>query len=215
MSEWFTKDINFSKYAQAVVDWNGVAYGTGHNKPLDAQWALVEEEGLVEVPEAYTAKDKAEFLKEMIDLFVVASYYHHLKHGNIDFSFFWMSYSRELSLAPLCELMDGLTREIRDCNIEDTLAFTFAILSKLDADVEGAIEEVLRSNDSKFVGYSNLDEVAYDSECKRLEEGGRYKGVHWKAISGKVVFKSGEGKILKPLCSYSPADVSKFIKEEK
>jgi len=209
---WFTRELNFVKYAQAVADWNSVAYGS-HDKPLDDQWALVEEEGK-EVLEAFGAKDKAEFLKEMLDMFVVISYYRFLAYKEVSYDRETMGLYHNLQLFSVKDLVEFLVNSIKVGDSIDALTATFAILSKLDADVEGAIKEVLRSNNSKFAPYQAREEDSYDQQCKELE-GERYKNVTWSLNGDKVVFKAGSGKVLKSPSTYSPANVGKFINREE
>lgn len=208
---WFTKSFNFSKYAAEVVRWNGVGYG-GHSKPLHAQWELVVEEGGTELVDAFVAKDKKEFLDAVVDTFVVATYYDYLKYGDKPYSKVFMEGVDNCSLLDINFLVHKLQVYIRLGDITGVHKMTFALMNKLDADVEGALEEVLRSNWSKFVTFNAKDEEVYDKECKRIEEvsEGRYTGVKWDVRDNLVVFTDSNGKIVKPM-TYSPPELEQFI----
>ena len=211
MSSWFTKQFPFSKYAAKVVEWNHVGYGN-HDKSIEAQFALIEEEGGTELSEAYKKQDKVAFLDAVIDTFVVATYYDFLVNERTTYDVDFMRSVKQLGgITDLSYLVRQLQCHIAHGGATGILHCTFAIMNIIDADVEGALEEVLRSNWSKFVQYSPRDDEYYDIECARIMLEGRYKGVAWSLREGYTVFQDSAGKILKPSFSFSEPELEQFI----
>lgn len=79
------------------------------------------------------------------------------------------------------------------------------------------LQEVNRSNLSKFERYHPEMEQDFDKECKDIEQrnNGRYTGVTWSTTDYEgvkyVVYKDSNGKIMKPCCFVEP-NIKQFIK---
>lgn len=78
------------------------------------------------------------------------------------------------------------------------------------------LQEVNRSNLSKFEKYHPEMEQDFDLECKQIEERskGRYTGVAWSVTeydgTKYVVYKDSKGKIMKPTCFKEP-NIKQYI----
>ena len=73
----------------------------------------------------------------------------------------------------------------------------------LDIDLEGAYDEVVRSNYSKFP-LAHLTDI--DAELKWFNEESKYDNVCYEEFMGRLIFRcnNGEGKIVKPRCFNEP-----------
>lgn len=209
---WFEKDNSqvykdFAYFAQQVVKFNTIA---GKERDPEFQLKLCEEEAQ-EVVNAYDKQDKAGFLKEVCDLFVVASY--GVEDGDTEECYFvdqW-AITDVATLAPYVNSLDNMYKST--CPEDDLLSFLYTatdMLQIVDADWQGAMREVCRSNMSKFSEYHPKCIEEYDAHCNTLMADGRYTGVTWDLKDGFVIWKADTGKILKGY-DYSEADVSGFV----
>ena len=97
-------------------------------------------------------------------------------------------------------------------------------LSALDVDMFGALHNVADSNLSKFVkiGDNTPDDFeltssmlsALEQSVVDIESDGRYKGVVWERSGDYVVFKDGNGKVLKAPTFKEP-QLKKYIGKSK
>lgn len=198
---WFEKEQNgviLKELREQVVEFNQIA-GKEYNKEFQTKLCLEEAKELIE---AFKKQDKVNFLKELADCFVVCSY-------NPWYTPALKMFSGSLTFT-LFELEDFLNEKYEG-TIENDLAMCVTdIVKKIDADWKGAFQEVLNSNMSKYSDYNMAMEPEYTAHCKKLEEGGRYSGVTWFISGNKVVWRDGNGKILKGM-DYREADVSPYI----
>lgn len=214
---WFidkTSDQKFFKNAALdVIRWNWTANQGNHEftpERCEAQWNLVEEE-FKELKEAFEKKDKAEFLKEMCDLFVVLSYYCYLSTSG-----------DEDGLSPLLETefvenvdrgLDQIEEAFKRGYILIGFDYVCNMISVLHADWREALTSVLVNNWCKYLTVPLLDALSITPEqmaaAIETNSGGRYKNVVPVVFGGCVIFRDGNGKMMKPT-TYQP--VSGFDK---
>ena len=159
---------------------------------------LVYEEAK-ELQHAVDTKDRVEFLDAVVDTLVVGCYYLLLKGESFD----------NLTYLEQDQALEDYTKwfliEV-NANMVDTSELFFLaseIFFKLDVNHEAAVDTVIQSNLSKFPTPEELGD-RYDSsntwfdqkslidwQCKQIETGGRYTGVHCK----EVVDNTGEERL--------------------
>lgn len=180
----------FAGYLKEVVKFNEVL-GVG-----DLEGAIVKQEGLVEeeTKEAlaeWEAGNKAGFVKECCDLFIVAGY-----RGVLE------GLRPELIIE---ELEESIVNDIvyrwthRDAFGPATAAEALTVLVNLDCDWAGAMEDVLESNMSKFSIFYSHNVELYNQHSHHLlaTNVGRYEAVTWQQCGHLVVWTDSNGKILK------------------
>lgn len=208
MNYFFQKSTDFTKFSNMIIDWNATGRQGKHDfseKTIDFQKKLVKDE-LDEMMEAFENKDATELLKEMCDVFVVASYWHFLTTGKKE--------KPQVLMLPALYDIDYFTQIKYDFETLESpylvLQDIMILLNSFNADTTSALLEVIDSNYSKFPFTSEIYNT--DIECKRIEEEfkGRYKGVTVQTFNDHLIFKSDAGKILKPV-TYRDADVKKFL----
>lgn len=199
-NEWFLKDFPFDKYAEEVALWNVIGYGYHDTSEvrINRQWQLVHEEGVVEFWEAFVEKDPKEFLDAVVDSFVVGTYLKFLEEGcTQDLKYINIQAINFSAMRDIGFIVNFMQRSITENSIENTLVCVFALMHLVDADVIGAIKDVLKSNWSKYFLYDPRMEDSFDSWCKRIEGEGRYQGVTWQKRDKYVVWFDENQKILK------------------
>tara|TARA_B100001105_G_scaffold193381_1_gene157431 strand:- start:230 stop:958 length:729 start_codon:yes stop_codon:yes gene_type:complete len=159
---------------------------------------LVYEEAK-ELQHAVDTKDKVEFLDAVVDTLVVGCYYLLLK-GEQYSNLTYLEQDQTLE-----DYTKWFLNEINSNEVDTSELFFLAseIFFKSDVKYESAVETVLQSNLSKFPTHEELNDQ-YDSantwfdkqglidwQCKRIEDKGRYTGVHCK----KVVDSEGEERL--------------------
>ncbi len=187
---WFEKsyESDLEPYKKSVEFFNKLA---GKAYDPESQLRLCREEA-EEILEAYNEEDKAAFLKEVCDLFVVSCV-------GMDLP------------SPLMNSLDTVVNSLAlPLNQQESLEIAVDILNVIDADIKGALTDVCSSNMSKFSPYDPKSLDAYDAHCHTLMESGRYTGVNWELREGLVIWKDDNNKILKGL-NYREADVSRFV----
>lgn len=164
-----------------VYSWNMVVGNDKKEGIVEIQEKLcVEEAG-----ELDAAFSRQEFVKELVDCLVVFSFYESLV-ATVDFK---EEYKRQVS-----ELVDR------------SIAAAFA-LQRMGFNILLAFDKVIESNYSKFDNYHEDQLDKYDEHCKYLEKDGRYSNVKWEQAGEYVVYRSGEGKLLKGR-NYQEVDLS-------
>lgn len=203
---WFMP--NYRCYADRVVKWNEI---TGREVHPEMQWGWVLEE-YDELTEAYNARNKVSFLKELCDLFVVTSYYIYLTNVDVYTNEDLFKAGATYNNGSLDSSIQLLSDMIVLGDSVGIISIVVNILNKLDAEVESALSEVNSSNFSKFEVFIPGCEEEYDNSAYAIEHGskGRYTGVTWKLSNNYVIYVSGEGKILKGP-DYIEANVSKYV----
>lgn len=179
----------FEEFNEALQDrferveyWNKII-GNWKEPTIPLQVGLVKEE-LLEYESAIGKKD---IIKELIDCLVVQGYLVDLYTG-------FGKDRDQTSFAPVL----GLTVE---------RAF---LLQRIGIDILTAFDKVIESNYSKFDNYSEDMLDKYDEHCKYLEKDGRYSNVKWERVVDHVVYRSGEGKLLKGR-NYQEPDLSSIL----
>lgn len=198
---------DFEKHFMGVIHWNSVAGKLDDEQAIENQPALIEEE----YRELKEATNLVEMVDALADLFVVSAqeYYNEFGDYNRDF---------RPDIVTIAAGVDLIGTAI---DIEEhwrVYPLIESILRMCKFDVEGVLEEVGRSNFSKFARVSdfNNDEVYMYKECERIESEGRYKDVFFEIVEhgGEefVVFKDGNMKVVKPFTFVSPS-LEKFAEE--
>ena len=151
-----------------VWDWNVLAKNW-NPEHIPKQRSFVKEE----INEYESALGKVEIIKELVDCLVVQGY-----------------------LVDLCEVFatDRLEKaiEMHKITIEDAF-----LLHRMGFNILLAFDKVIESNYSKFDNYREDMLDKYDEHCKYLEKDGRYSNVKWEQAGEYVIYRSGEGKLLK------------------
>lgn len=192
MSTWFIgkKQIDFTPHVESVIHFNKIA---GKKLDHDFQMGLIKEE-FKELKEAFDKKDKANFLKELCDMFVVCSYMWPTHHRELyrHADEYWFRYKPN----SVKEYLDRMEQSFSKWQL-DIYTCTLYLLNEISADTEAALSRVCKSNMSKFTKYDPEESVElYAKHCEELKSD-RYPNVEWDVNNGMVVWKSGEGKILK------------------
>jgi hypothetical protein len=192
-TDWFLKKSKFNRYAEAVVLFNEIA----RKEPptLSQQRALGVEE-FTETYKAWEERDKVEYLDGLIDSFVVSSYFHYMQSGSTDVEQF-----KGDPTVYMGEVLDNVKYNF---DMWKLLHVSMLLLQSIDVDYEGAIQEVLYSNMSKFTLYHSSDEGAYDRERDWIMENTEYVGVTWEVNKDYVVFKDENNKVMKPSYYVAP-----------
>lgn len=164
--------------SERVWHWNAIAENWNPEHILK-QYSFVKEEA----DEYGTANGKAKIIKELADCLVVQGYF-----------------------VALCEAFNpNLLEKAIDLHkkvIEDAF-----LLQRMGFNIFLAFDMVIESNYSKFDNYREDQLDKYDEHCKYLEKDGRYSNVKWEQVVDHVVYRSGEGKLLKGR-NYQEPDLS-------
>ncbi len=197
--DWICRSYPFEKWANRVIEWNAVARLHDYSDSnKDKQWALVDEE-FKELKQAYKDQDPVEFIDAVCDLFVVTSYWCFLdSQGVIDIEGIEGLFNSTHTLEQELGMMESSDiPHKRGCSL---LSGVMHLCYLCGADMEGAMNEVLSSNDSKYPYRGHMEVEALEQECKNIEERskGRYTEVDFEINSSRVIFKDSNGKIMKP-----------------
>ncbi|QCQ61847.1 MazG [Rheinheimera phage vB_RspM_Barba19A] len=100
--------------------------------------------------------------------------------------------------------------------IADSIVTLVGMAKMAGIDIFGALKEVAQSNESKYyyAGVGDLSDHEWEdlnAICKEIEAQGRYKGVGWQRHGEWIVFKDGNGKIMKNPRTYREPELSGFI----
>lgn len=216
-SNWLLKDSydyreGVARFYERVIEFNKVAGNDYTDPKINKLYKGLVQEEFKELLQAYKDGDPVEYCKELADCFVVTSYYmlcedsHYIKDlghaeyvctGPVDTTDPWKFYDND----PFLYLMQ----------LEK-------LGNALDVDFVGVLHAVMDSNFSKFISVHEAV-TGYGGDlaplCKKLEENskGRYTGVTSQESNGYIVFRSDQGKIMKPPC-YFEADIKKFIPQK-
>jgi hypothetical protein len=176
----------FEEFNEALQDrfervkyWNGII-GNWKESTVPLQVGLVKEELL----EYVSAIGKKDIIKELIDCLVVQGY--------------------------LVDLYTAFGESRDQTSFTPVLGFTVErafLLQRIGVDILKAFDKVIESNYSKFDNYQENMLDKYDEHCKYLEKDGRYSNVKWERVVDHVVYRSGEGKLLKGR-NYQEPDLS-------
>lgn len=196
---------DFEQHFMNVVHWNEVAGKIGDEQAIENQPALIEEE----YRELVEATSLVEMVDALADLFVTSAMEFYSKFGD---------YNREFH-PDIVTIASGVDLIGTAIDMEEhwrVYPLIESILRMCKFDVDGVLEEVSRSNFSKFARVSdfNNDEVYMYKECERIESLGRYKGVFFEIVEHEgeelVVFKDENMKVVKPF-TFVDADFEQFV----
>ena len=196
---------DFQKHFEAVVAWNAVSGKLEDEKAIENQPALIEEE----YRELVEATTYAEMIDACVDIFVTAAMEFYNKFGEYNNEF-------RPDIVTIASGVDLIGTAIDMEEHWRVYPLIESILRMCKFDVDGALEEVNKSNWSKFANVKDFDndEVYMYKECERIESLGRYKDVYFEVVEHEgeqlVVFKDGNEKILKPF-SFVEADFEQFV----
>lgn len=195
---FMNKPTDFFKYVDEVIQWNSTALGGTHDfspAKIALQKTFVEEE-YKELKDAIESQDKQEVADALADLIVTAGYWMYLKDPHL------ISNScRLLNFSMGANYVKMIGYAINNDDAWTVLQHTIALFMQVDCLVDKTMKEVLESNWSKFAsveGFSNEQKDAFSQTMSAaIEKNGRYTGVSATEVNGKLVFKSGKGKLLK------------------
>lgn len=190
------KDLSLDTQAvtdfyKGVIQFNQIAGGTRENYNHELQVKLMEEEWK-ETLKAYNEKDVVEFLDGVLDVLVTYGYAWEMNDPSESvIKDSWQGVETKFS-----SVVDQVAWPERFDLMEQ---FCVTLKHKYGVDVEGAMAEVNRSNMSKFC---NTSERSYFCStliyhCEAINNGGRYTGVTWTKEGDYIVFKDGNGKVMK------------------
>jgi len=179
-----------TNFYKGVIKFNEVAGGTRENYDHQLQMKLMEEEWQ-ETLKAYNDKNPVEFLDGMLDVLVTHGYAWQMNEVESVFKGSWEGV--ETKFSSVVEQGDWPER------FDIMEQFCATLKHKYGVDIEGAMAEVNRSNMSKFCDTS---ERSYFHEtlvlrCEDIRKEGRYTGVGWEMKGNYIVFKDGNGKVMK------------------
>lgn len=213
-----------SQFYKDVIHWNLVA-GNNHldldnQEKLQTLYADLVDEEIKELEEAYVKGDAVGFCKELGDVLVVTSFAT-LVHNEIDKEDLinpdfvsTLNHTLNYTSNPL-----GVTVPcVYDMYYTELLSVYEALASDLDVYFVGILNEIIKSNFSKFISvHEAVTRWGGDLGliCKKIEENsnGRYSGVTSQESNGFIVFRDDKGKIMKPP-TYFKADIKKHISEK-
>lgn len=208
------KSKDFKEHYDRVIAWNGISKSGKHiftPEVIEFQYGLVREE-YKELTDALEIDDKVEALDAVCDLFVVAAYWDYLVSNTRDYP----------NVLVAWELLNPLQHTNFDIELHYHVMTTrspffvlqtvMGILYLFQGDHIKALQEVLRSNETKFPTkeelsvYFEVNKKNLEIECKRIEEAseGRYTGVTYKKVKNKYIFTTDLGKIVKPITFTAP-----------
>lgn len=185
---------DYTPWYNWVVEWNKKASpGKEYTQAdIDNQWKLVEEE-TKELFEAYDNKDSAAFYKELSDLFVVSSFYEHIRNTGASATTVFADYV-EMLLSDIEFAVDSMSSSL--------FSAVLILMNSVNVNsLSRAMLATLKSNDTKFFKqeYSDM-ELAWALK----EHGDRYDGIHvQKTVDGLATLRDKNKKILKP-STYKP-----------
>lgn len=193
-------------FYRGVVKFNEVGGGTSSNYDHPLQVALIEEEKN-EMFKAFNERDAVEFLDGIIDSLVTSAYAWDRSNG------VWGNLKKSEYKTSRADIFEQVVSDTHWTDRLDSLE-QFCVLLKKEygVDIEGAMEEVNRSNMSKFANRytSSLYPIYISSHSEHLESEGRYKGVHICQSMDYFVWKDENGKIMKgPM--FSPANLKPYV----
>lgn len=215
---------NLKKYYNNVLLWNYIGGNRIENKQLINTYVGLVDEESNETIDGLKEEDQIEIIDGVIDSLVVGSYLYAVKRDISDFA----NVSFDVADMPLFDLiykMEELKDLFRDDegnlkdefsdHVEEFMSYAEAIYMKLSeyVDVEGAFEEILKSNWSK---YPTTESVDAEAEVVYIEAQGRYSGVYSSVSTSPngdsfYVFKEGtKGKVVKPSVFKEPS-LQKYI----
>jgi len=190
----------FNKLFQGVIDTNKL-FGLNRDEMSEEEienlkytyFQLRQEEGK-EIFHAIETEDKVEYLDGLIDLLVVGSFEYYLSTGKV----FKYSYDNNLQHEALLVAIEVNLNQQYQYGCEQCLYAAMDILTKLDIDLEKAINEVLESNKSKAPTMSDFCSVMekhslinhrvvtvgelVETQCDIIEGEGRYTGVYCEKV---------------------------------
>lgn len=218
-----TKPYDWLEFVQSVINWNKAKLNGEHDYSDDAyelQQKLTHDEYL-EVLEAIDSGDKTEIIKELVDVVVTASYGMFLtgvtlfkpnpfcnntlttmesfsenyQDGfSLGFSVFYQWAISELEkIGSYGEIADGI------------LLANWTKIPTVEDFVQGIVATSWTLDRFDSDPFSCPLEVAIQEQILAIESGGRYNNVTGQVVSvnaqDRVVFKDGNGKLLKP-CTF-------------
>lgn len=199
-------EVDFTEDLSDVVKFNMIASG-GVMDTSEEKFKLQEDLVYEEVDEtlgAFIDNDLEGIAKEACDVFVTAGFREVMK-GRVVEDIYGYKMSKGSFLVSATMLYD-----------ENNFDIVCSMIASMKNGKE-MLQEVNRSNLSKFEKYHPEMEQDFDLECKQIEKRnkGRYTGVTWSTTNYEgvryVVYKDSKGKIMKPCCFVEP-NIKQFIK---
>lgn len=163
---------------EKVAEWNHVT-DNWKEETLKIQGELVIEES----KEFDNAVGVVDVVKELVDCLVVQGYFFNLT-----------MFFKPLKIHHFKDHYNATLKQ----------AFT---MQRMGFNILLAFDKVIESNYNKFDNYREDMLDKYDEHCKYLEKDGRYSNVKWERAGEYVVYRSGEGKLLKGR-NYQEPDLS-------
>lgn len=188
-----------------------------HDVALAHQIELCEEEWK-ETLEAFEKRDAVEFLDGIVDSLVVKGYLQAMCDGQF-------SVLDIFAVSDHCLSWGEYLKHSEKFDVGILEHFCNTLKDKYQVDIEGAMEEVMRSNMSKFlkacpVKVSDAARVYIQSCLDKISKGiedkneGRYTGVYAELVetedSAYYVFKDDKGKVMKGSL-FSKPDLKPFV----
>ena len=223
-NKWLLKEsCNFrdslSLFYKRVLEFNEVSGNNLYDDKLKGLYTKLVDEEIRELLEAFGKGDPVQYLKELADCFVVASYCFFC-HNPDDTDVILNTENANISDDLYCDNSDFLynmilSMEEKSYNNSLTIDALESYAYSLDVDFTSILHEVMDSNFSKFLTVqqaSTIYEGKMGEVCKGIEKKseGRYNNITSLENNGYIVFRDGSGKILKgPL--YKDASISKYI----
>ena len=212
---YYTRIINWAKLGTKEDFW-------GTDKHLETCWGMVEEE-YNELRESFNLNDDENILDGLCDLFVTIVQVVELSirltgrnnfpplRGMVSIQKFIQNRQIEI-----------IIKERKLSSIDFVLLSLCKVFDTTTYPIEEALNEVLKSNDSKFPTieelhdqYGNDTEIALQSASDWVESNYGFNNVKGIIKEGKCIFRcdNGEGKIVKPW-TFSKPDLKQFIEGE-
>ena len=209
-------DNVFNIYYKRFNDWGKFAAGEHYGTPEHLQLVRnVCKEEHKELNKGITENNPTEILDGLCDSFVMLSQ--------------WVSLVPKENLTDCFynnDVVDlrtyiGVAHHIINDEVDSQCLYALSALTRYfdvcPYDIEGALCEVARSNDTKFPlvqevkdVYGDNEEEALKAACDWIEDQGEYKGITCEVREGKVVFKADTGKIVK-WSGFSKPQLDKYL----
>lgn len=199
----YERNLDLEHFFFEVVKWNTIAGKLECPDAIANQPLLIKEE-FQEILDATTPE---EYLDGLLDTFVVsAQQYYNQFRSYPDFN---------ADINSVAEGLDCIKKAIECEEYWKVYLFIESILNKCNFDVKGCLEEVMRSNFSKFPSFKEFEDEEYcKMECERIEKEGRYVGVGYSLVEVDddtlVVFKDNNQKVVK-YYGFSEANLAGFV----
>jgi hypothetical protein len=203
-------DKYYKEFFESVYLFNEIAGNKSDDESLIPLYKNLLIEEAKEMGDSTCAEDE---IDSIIDQFVVAGFLGKL----IDYP---LGKNAEGYYVDSCYKISSImvVRKLDHDKLEDALEWvedSMVAYLTLDIDHKGALMHIAESNLSKFIkveGSLSEDEIkTFDKVCVDIELAGRYTGVNWNKIGDYVVFRDGNGKLMKSPLTYFEPNLTPFI----